>query len=263
MKSRARRYPAYVGSALLAVSAWACSEPAGPRATPHLALSGSTTVLVSDAFARTEAAGWGTADNGGLWRIDSDVFDSFRVADGRGLIVAPNNRPRNAVATNGYGVDVAGLVSFSIDRMPDNPNRFYTVQVYARRDDRFSDGDNYYRFRIRAFGTGKMDVRVEKNVNTVRTWLMDGERVATVWSPGQRYWIRWESIGASPSTTLHLRVWADGAAEPSTWQIDTVVDEPALDVAGTTGIRVEGPNADQVNYPITFRFDDLEYIGRN
>jgi hypothetical protein len=226
-------------------------------------LDGSSTVLVSDAFTRTEAAGWGTADNGGPWRIDDDVFDSFRVEDGRGLIVTPNNRPRNAVATDGYGLDVAGLVSFSIDRMPDNPNRFYTVQVYARRDDRFSDGDNYYRFRVRAFGTGKMDVRVEKNVNTVRTWLVEGERIVTAWSPGRRYWVRWECAGASPSTTLRMRVWADGAAEPSTWQIDAAVDEPALDVAGTTGIRVEGPNADQVNYPITFSFDDLEYVGTN
>ena len=263
MKSKAWGNVAFVGPALLALSAWACSDPSGPGATTHLALSGTSTVLVSDAFARTEAAGWGTADDGGLWRIDDDVFDSFRVEDGRGLIVAPNHRPRNAVATGGYGLDVAGLVSFSIDRTPDNPDRFYTVQVYARRDDRFSDGDNYYRYRVRAFGTGKMDIRVEKNVHADRTWLVDGIRIPTIWKPDQRYWIRWECIGQSPSTALRLRVWADGSAEPTAWQVETVVNEPSLDVAGTSGIRVEGPNADQVHFPITFSFDDLRYVGND
>lgn len=225
--------------------------------------TGTWTDLVRDTFSRTLSGGWGTADVGGLWHIDGSVLSSFSTDGSRGLIIAPSASPRNVIATDGYGLDVTGLVSFSIDRMPDNPGRFYTVQVYARRNDLVSDGDNYYRFRVRAFGTGAMDLRVQKNVNAVSAWLATGTSIPTTWVPGQRYWIRWECMGASPSTALRMRVWADGAPEPTTWQLDLTTSEPGLDVPGTTGIRVEGPNADQVNFPITFSFDDLRYSGRN
>ena len=236
---------------------------AGVPVSTTATVTAATTDLVRDAFSRTGGPGWGTADAGGLWRIDADVISSFSVDGSRGLVVASSSRPRNVIATDGYGLDVEGLVSFSIDRTPDNPDRFYTVQVYARRDDRFSDGDNYYRFRVRAFGTGAMDVRLEKNVNAVPTWLVAGTSIPTTWAPNQRYWIRWACLGTSPSTVLHMRVWADGTPEPSAWQVSATVSEPALDIPGTTGIRVEGPNADQVNFPVTFSFDDLRYVGRN
>lgn len=237
------------------------SAPNGTTAT--VASSTPTSILVSDAFARTVSGGWGTADVGGPWRIDADVISAFSVDGGLGRIVATSTRPRNVVATDGYGLNVTGLVSFGIDRMPDNPGRFYTVQVYARRDDRLTDGDNYYRFRVRAFGTGAMDARVEKNVNGVLAWVTDLTAITPRWAPGQRYWIRWECAGTSPATSLRIRVWADGSTEPTAWQIDVPVSEPALDVPGTTGIRVEGPNADQVTFPITFSFDNLEYRTRN
>lgn len=245
---------------LLAVSLGGCTDLSAPTSPPEASrIMATSTALVSDAFERSVSAGWGTADVGGPWRIEDGVLSMFQVNGSQGLIVAPNHRPRNAVATDGYGLDVDGLVSFSIDRMPDNPGRFYTVQVYARRNDLISDGDNYYRYRIRAFGTGKMDVRAEKNVDGARTWLEDGITIPTIWKPNQRYWVRWECIGRSPSTIVRMRVWADGSSEPIAWQFETTVDEPVLDVPGTTGIRVEGPNADQVNFPITFSFDDLRY----
>lgn len=262
MPSPSSRYLSSVGVLALALVSWTCSEATSPDPIPALNTTDPPTILVKDAFARSVTNGWGTADVGGPWRVDSDVLSSFRVDGARGLIVAPNHRPRNAIATSGYGLDVSGLVSFSIDRVPDNPGRFYTIQVYARRDDRFSDGDYYYRYRIRAFGTGKMDVRMEKSVDGDRDWVSDLKSIPTVWKPGQRYWIRWESLGASP-TTLRIRVWPVGTTEPSTWQSSVAVTEPALNVAGTTGIRIEGPNADQVNFPITWAFDDLEYTGRN
>lgn len=220
----------------------------------------SSTLLVADDFGRTVSNGWGSADVGGLWRIDSHRLGDFSTNGSQGLITKSDYYPRNAIATNGYGLNVRGVISFSIDTPVDYPNRYYTVQVYARRDDRVNDGDDYYRYRVRLFGDGGMDVRVEKNVRATSAWLSENIPVPTTFVPGRKYWIRWESVGTSPSTRVRMRVWADGEQEPSGWAIDVTVDEPALDVVGTTGVRVSGPNGDeQTTYPVTFAFDDLEY----
>jgi hypothetical protein len=240
-------------------------EPSPPPNETSLPSFGSTestgsTVLVRDGFTRVISNGWGEAEEGGPWRISKSTRADFRVLSGQGQIVAPDNKPRNVIATDGYGLNVTGLASFRIDTRQDQASRYYTVQVYARRDDRESDGDNYYRYRVRAYGKGPMDVRVEKNVRGALTFVTGDVRIAATFVPDQKYWMRWECVGVSPATTIRMRVWADGTAEPSTWHVDMVVDEPALDVIGTTGFRVSGPNgSEQRTWPVTFSFDDLEY----
>jgi beta-lactamase superfamily II metal-dependent hydrolase/PKD repeat protein len=227
--------------------------------------AGFTDRLVYDTFTRTVTSGWGQADSGGRWYLDSQDPSEFRVESGKGLIVKHDTGPRNVVIhrddwSTSYGMDVTGIASFQIDNPPDNLSRFYTVQVYARRDDRASDGNNYYRYRIRAYGNGAMDIRLEKNVDGSKSWVTSNTDIAPKWLPGAKYWVRWDAVGAAPSTRLRMKVWRDGAAEPIAWDIDIAVNEPALDVIGTTGFRVEGPNGtEQSTFPIVFAFDDLDY----
>jgi PKD repeat protein len=239
------------------------SEPTTTTATIGAAndLSG---ILVRDTFSRTTTSGWGTPDIGAGWHFGSADPADFRVENGRGYVIKHDNAMRNAVAregasTEGYGLNVQGIASFRIDTPPDNPNRFYTVQVYARRDDRVSDGDNYYRYRVRAYGRGDMDVRIEKNVNGSSSWITPNTDIDATWEVGQKYWIRWEAAGTSPGTRIRMRVWKDATPEPSAWNLDITVDEPALDVIGTTGFRVSGPSNDQTTFPVVFALDDLEY----
>jgi PKD repeat protein len=233
------------------------SEPATTSATIE---ENDPSVLVTDHFSRTVSDGWGTAEVGGSWLIDPWLRPDFRVNGTEGQIVAPDIGSRNVVPTDGYGLNVTGVASYIIDKAPDDPTGFHTVQVYARRDDSVTDGDNYYRYRVRNFGSGKVDLRVEKNVNGVLTWLLpDSKTVAAVFAPGKKFWIRWECTGTSPATVLRMRLWPDGSAEPSTWAMEVTVNEPALDVTGTTGFRVKTSNTNQVTFPITFSFDNLEY----
>lgn len=229
---------------------------------PRLEITGTggasaVTVLGSDTFSRILTGGWGAADIGGSWSVSSSDPAIFSVNEEAGLISVPSTTPRSATLDGAQGLDVSGLVSFSIDRAPDNSSRFHTIELYARRD---ASGDSYYRYRVRAFGNGTMDIRAEHKVSGVSTWLSDNTDIPAQWQPGVKYWVRWECIGSSPSTAVRMRVWQDGTMEPSTWQITTSADAPALDAAGSTGIRVAGPSRDQVTYPITFAFDDLEYV---
>jgi hypothetical protein len=79
-----------------------------------------------------------------------------------------------------------------------------------------------------------------------------------IFTPGAKYWIRWEATGTSPATTVRMRVWKDGDPEPTSWPASVIVDEPALDLPGTTGYRFE-VGTFQVAWPVTFTVDDLTY----
>ena len=228
-----------------------------PLVTTVNIAAGDPSLLVSDSFTRTHSGRWGTADAGGVWRRSSTpgIFD---VNGTRGLITAEPGSAHNIVATFGYGVNVTGLMSFGVDAAPDSATRFHTVETYARRNDHVGDGENFYRYRVRLFGDGKVDLRLLQSAGGVETWLTDNTAVSVQWQGGKLYWIRWEAAGTSPSTTLAMKVWADGTEEPAAWQVTTTVNEPNLDAPGTTGVRVEaspwnGTRAAQ------FSFDDLVY----
>jgi PKD repeat protein len=242
-------------SSLPAVTVASVARPADPP---------PATTLLKDSFSRVLAEGWGDAEVGGPWLLSSPG-PIFRVDGTSGIIEVSDGTAQNAVGAGlqSYGVNVEGVVSFSIDRAPDAASRFHTVQVYARRNDRVSDGNNYYRYRVRVLGTGAMDVRLEKNVNGVPTWLTDITPLDISFSPGTRYWIRWQAVGTSPSTNVRLRVWAEGTPEPTAWHAAAVVDEPALDENGTTGVRFQAPTLDQVNWPVRLVVDDLHYVRLN
>jgi len=168
----------------------------------------------------------------------------------------------NSRAPTAYGLNVAGLTAFSVDRVPDGgPHRFHTIQVYARRNDRLTDGDNYYRFRVRIFGSRTMDVRIEKTVKALPSFVTDSVRLATTFAPGARYLLRWEAIGTSPATTVRMRVWPEAEPEPTTWHAAAVVDERDLDYAGTSGYRFQSPSV-QVSWPVRFIVDDFLYTQR-
>src|SRR5688572_28702738 len=127
--------------------------------------------LLKDAFSRTVAQGWGNADVGGAWGTSNS--GPFRVDGSSGIIEVSNTGPQIVVGTHlaTYGSDVAGLASFSLNRAPDAADRFHTVQVYALRNDRVNFGHNYYRYRVRIFGNGTMDVRVEKSVDNSESFV--------------------------------------------------------------------------------------------
>jgi trimeric autotransporter adhesin len=217
-------------------------------------------VLILDSFSRVFANGWGDADIGGRWLVSSTQPGIFAVDGAGGVITAPDASPRNVVGrgAESYGLDVHGLAAFTVSSVPDGRNRFHTVQVYARRDDRASDGDNYYRYRVRLYGSGKMDVRVEMNINAVSAWLGNDVTLPGLFVAGQKYWIRWESVGSSPVTAIRLKVWADASPEPA-WQISTSTNQPALDVAGTSGVRISPASAEQTTFPVVFRWHHFEY----
>ena len=228
-----------------------------PLVTTVNVAAGDPSLLVSDSFTRSLAGRWGSADAGGVWRR-SAAPGIFNVDGDRGLITVPPGSPQYKVATFGYGVDVTGLISFAVNAAPDSANRFHSVEAYARRNDQVEGAETFYRYRVRLFGDGKVDLRLLRSADGVESWLTDNTAIAMRWQGGKEYWMRWEAVGTSPSTTLAMKVWADGTEEPAAWQVTATVDDPRLDAPGTTGVRVEASPWGGSRSP-TFSFDDLVY----
>jgi PKD repeat protein len=244
------------------------SAPATAAVTVH-----ASPVIIEDAFSRVISSGWGSADIGGAWYVDSSTVSHFTVDGSQGVIAAVNSHPQNVVglgpihgssALEGYGLDVTGLLSLRLDRAPDigadGSSLHHLVQVYARRNDRLTDGDNYYRFWIRPSQTN-IDVRIEKNVKGVLTPVTSGTQIPATFDTTATWRVRWEVFGRSPATTLRMRVWKDGTTEPTIWHASAVINEPALDLSGTTGVRFR-TSSEQVNFPVRLYIDDLQYVRR-
>src|SRR5262249_42833558 len=85
--------------------------------------------IAADAFGRTLASGWGTADVGGSWGL-SDAASNYSVQNGVGTITTVHGQARDALLNVGAtDVTETGTVQFSL--VPDTGNAFAYVE--ARR----------------------------------------------------------------------------------------------------------------------------------
>jgi hypothetical protein len=76
--------------------------------------------------------------------------------------------------------------------------------------------------------------QIEINAFIAGGWQFLGA-VNYVSSPGVWYWMRFRAEG----TTLKVRLWADGSAEPTTW---TLTSSSSSIAAGSAGVYVYEPN---------------------
>ena len=75
------------------------------------------------------------------------------------------------------------------------------------------------------------------------------------YTPGNSIWLRAQFSGSSP-TTIRMRAWADGSAEPGTWQYTATNSAAALQSAGALGLRGYLAGATS-NAPVILTFDDF------
>src|SRR5207237_7692839 len=72
-----------------------------------------------------------------------------------------------------------------------------------------------YRFKVRFDPQGRVWVRAGKVVGNTTTDFAEVPVAGLSYSANQWLWVRGEVVGTNP-TTLRIRVWADGQAEPAT-----------------------------------------------
>jgi hypothetical protein len=99
-------------------------------------------------------------------------------------------------------------------------------------------------------------VAAYKVVNGTATQL-EGEKAVTGLTPSANayVWLRVQAVGSNP-TTLRIRAWADGTAEPTNWHYSVADTSTALQTSGMVGLQTY-LSSSATNAPVTFSFDDF------
>ncbi|WP_129338873.1 PKD domain-containing protein [Cellulomonas endophytica] len=211
-----------------------------PVTTPPVPPADGT--LARDAFGRTTTSGWGTADLGGAWTVNSAA--KFLVDGGAGVVAAT---PGSTLTGTLEGVSATSSrvqVVLGSETVPSGGGA--QVRVLGRA----VSSTSYYGAQVKISATGAVQLYVTKENGT----LVNGVTVpGLVYGAGDRLNVVVEVEGTSP-TTVRAKVWKVGTAEPAAWTAQMTDDTAGLQVAGFTGLRVYLTSSAAAN---RFTFDDL------
>ena len=205
-------------------------------------------LYASDSFSRNQSNGWGSADMGGSYSVESWP-SNFSVSGGIGNIVMPAAGANRAVTLSGVSAhDVDLKVRVRTDKRAVG-NALY-VYFTAR-----GNGTNAYRPKAIFQPNGSVAVHGGVLVNNVESSIAPPATVIGLsHTVGGFIWLRSEVVGANP-TTIRVKAWADGAAEPAAWQFSATNSSGPVQGAGTVGLRSYVSSI--TNAPITLGFDDF------
>jgi len=222
-------------------------DGASASTTRSVTVGAAPAVLASDAFGRTVASGFGSADVGGAWTTHGS---GFSVSGGQGLVT---------VSTSGQGpwAELAGVSSTGVELTSNivmtkrvNSGATY-VGMIGRRV-----GSSDYRLKMKIDPSGPVTVYAIR-VSGGETTLASAATGIT-YAAGAVLKTRFLVTGTSP-TVIRTRVWLSTSTEPSTWQVSTTDNTAALQSPGSLGLFTYISSA-ATNGPWGFQFDD--YVAR-
>ena len=206
------------------------------------------TSLASDAFARTLASGWGSADVGGSW---STVGSSYSVADGVGRISVAAGSGRSAVLSQVSSNNTD--LSFSLVS-----NKAITGSgLYVAAIGRSISNAGDYRAKARLMSNGTIGLSLTRNnaAGTETIILAESTVAGLQFAAGDRLYVRVQVSGVSP-TTVRAKMWKQGQTEPVTWARSVTDTTAALQGAGTVGLYYY-LSSGATNGPVTLSLDDF------
>jgi PKD repeat protein len=212
----------------------------------------AATVYAADAFGRTTSNGWGNADTGGAYTIQGTAAN-YSVGGGAGSILVPaaGNSP-SALLNNVSASDVDLRFRVGTDKVPAGGTSF--VYAVARRN-----STNEYRPRLILNATGSVSVNASVLISNSESALGTAVVVpGLTQAAGSYIWLRAQVTGASP-TTIRVKAWADGQAEPAGWNFTATNTAAAVQGAGSVGLRIF-LGGTVSNAPFVFSFDDFSVV---
>ena len=202
------------------------SQGVSPRApaTPSL--------FAADTFARTVSSGWGQADTGGTWALGGPA-SQFAVGSGSGTIrFTTPGTTLGATLTTATSTDTDLRMTVGTDRLANN-NGLY-IGIVGRH----SSTNNEYQGRVRIAGTGTVYASFVALKGSASAVLVKGEIpiAGLTATAGGSLAVRLQATGTNP-TTLRMKVWTAGTAEPAAWQQTATDTWAALQSAGSVGVN--------------------------
>jgi PKD repeat protein len=215
--------------------------------TSHNVTVTSGSVLARDAFARTVASGWGSADIGGTWSINGSA-SFYSVTEGQGVMsLAPGLGPSTvvpAVSTTASN----SLITVSLNKIGNGGGSY--LGVIGRRV-----GTAEYLGRVKVAATGAVFLQLtvlSGGAETLLGQLATGNTLAA----GQQWQLRVEVMGAAP-TTLRAKTWPTGTEEPTPWGVTATDATIGLQSEGSVGLR-SYLSRSATNAPVLARFDNFD-----
>ena len=211
--------------------------------------AGTQTTYALDTFNRTVASGWGTADTGGAWSLTGSAAN-YAVTPGTATMRLTTAGAGSGTAYLGSvsATDVEVATTVSYDKV--GLGNGTTLYVVSRR----TSGTSQYRGKVRVASTGAVLISFSKLDGSSTETALTGETTVSglTYTAGTRLRIRYQTTGTSP-TTLRLKVWQDGTAEPASWQQTTTDSSAGLQGAGN--VALSGYlSSGATNVPITASF---------
>ena len=212
--------------------------------------------IAQDTFTRTVASGWGTADLGGAYAAAAGGgTTSVNGSAGTFYIASTTGAGGGLYLPSVLALDTDARVDVSTSLAPVGGTFGQSSYITLRH----TATNTEYRLRMRFVPGGAIKLAFTKTVGST-TEVQIGNEITVAGLPyvaGQAYSLRFDVTGTNP-TTLQARVWVAGTTEPSTWNLTATDSEPALQAAGSPGVRVF-LGANSTNQP-TWQFDNLAVI---
>ncbi|TFV98928.1 PKD domain-containing protein [Leifsonia flava] len=215
-----------------------------------VSLPGGPITYASDAFARTVANGFGTADTGGAWTL-SGASTAFQVAGGVGVIRhAKAGGTLDAYLPSATSTTTDLLYRISADK-PATGGGIYIV-THGRR----IVGVGSYRAQAIIKSTGQVTLALTReNPIGVGATIQAAVLVPGVaFAAGDQLLVRMRVTGTSP-TTIQARIWESGTPEPSVWHRSITDSTGPLQAAGSTGVSTY-VSSSATNAPVVLSVDD-------
>lgn len=201
--------------------------------------------LAADAFDRTVASGWGTADVGGPWSVSGGATP-FSVSGGSARITLEPGKGPSAYLGAVSATDTDTAVKLSFDKVPNGGGAY--AGIVGRRV-----GSAEYRAKVKVDAAGAVSLRLFRLSGGVETTLVTTSTGLSA-TAGSQLQLRFQVTGTG-TTSLRAKVWAGGAVEPAAWGASTTDGTAGLQAAGTTGLTVYTSSA-VTNVPVRLLFDD-------
>ncbi len=245
------------------VAAAAVSAPTPPP-TPLPTPTPTITTYAADTFGRTVSQGWGRADIGGNYAGFYCTNDDMNVTGGAATVVVadPHNPeicPKDSTVDTNYrggyltnlsaqDVDIRFRVKTSTLSTSDNQNVGFDVRRVS--------GFTSYRGQVRLTTSNQVWLQAGSVMNNTMTTIGANTRApgASV-STSAFIWVRAQVTGTNP-TTIKMKAWNDGSAEPSTWAYTATDSTPVLQAPGAAGL-VTWLSGNWNQGPVTETFDDF------
>lgn len=229
-------------------------NPRNPS-SPLYGLAGRNTPIrlslteATDAFGRTVAGSWGTADTGQAWTNHGvggtvDASD-FEVASGLGKHHVEVDNAYRLTYLGDVSMKDAGVV-VTVDMVITNvlTNAVEPANIYFRAQ----DTSTYYLARV---SVSAAEVVTAQLFHSTGGSLGSAQTVTGLTFDGSPLTVRAEICGSH----LRMRVWAASGDEPEVWHAEAT--DTTLTAAGWVGIRSGVASGNTNTKPIEFGYDDL------